>query len=78
VKLSHICKTKFNIDEDFVQMIQTLEKKDYIDKDETAILHQFRQYRNDLEHANEIKKALDKKDLHAVKSIVFKLEGMKI
>lgn len=78
VKLSYICKTKFNIDEDFVQMIQTLEKKDYIDKDETAVLHQFRQYRNDLEHANEIKKALDKKDLQAVKSIVFKLEGMKL
>ena len=78
VKLSYICKTKLNINEDFVQMIQTLEKKDYIDKDETAVLHQFRQYRNDLEHANEVKKALDKKDLQAVKSIVFKLEGMKI
>jgi len=78
VKLSSICKSKFNIDGDFIQMIQRLEKKDYINKEETAVLHQFRQYRNDLEHANEIKKALDKKDLLAVKSIVFKLEGMRI
>jgi hypothetical protein len=77
VKFTYICKTKFDLDFDFMNMIQALEKKDIIDKEETTLLHRFRQYRNDLEHANAIKKPLDKAELLEVKKIVFKLEVMK-
>ena len=78
VKLTFLCKSKFNLDNEMVNMIQKLEKDNIINADEGKILHSFRQYRNDLEHVNDIKKSLDKKELIEVKKIIFKLEVMKI
>ncbi len=74
VKLSFLCKTKFNINKGFVDMINELEKRSYINTDETNLLHNFRIYRNDLEHANIIKKTLEISDLQKVTGIIFRLE----
>jgi len=73
VKLAHVCKTVYSIKGDAVDMIRELEKRDVITSKEANELHEFRQYRNDIEHANEKTRSMSMQELIRIKEIVFGL-----
>lgn len=74
-KLTYICKFKFNINGDLATLIDSVSKSKYITKDEEKLLHEFRNYRNFLVHANEKKIDFSVDNIKNVKRIVFRLEG---
>ena len=79
VKLNHIFKTKFKLEKDFSDMINEVKKQKYIGENTAKLLHDFRIYRNDIEHVNkEKRKDLSLKDLGFVKDIIFGLEKIEL
>jgi hypothetical protein len=74
VKLTYLCKSKFLLKGDLIDMIKTLEKDQHITINQAQILHQFRQLRNNLEHANATSNTISKDQIIQVKMIVYKLE----
>jgi len=79
VKLNHIFKTKFKLENDFSEMINEIKRREYIGENIAKILHDFRIYRNDMEHVNkEKRKDLSLKDLGLIKDIIFGLEKIEL
>jgi hypothetical protein len=79
VKLNHIFKNKFKLENDFSEMINELKKQKYIGENTAKLLHDFRIYRNDIEHVNQEKrKDLSLKDLSYIKDIIFGLEKIEL
>ena len=73
-KFSDITKSIFKIDKDFSKMINTLNQRELISIEDAKLLHDFRNYRNSLTHANKKGFLLNIEDLKKVKKLIFNLE----